>query len=102
MSGSSDDVLPDWLDPTAVVLDEFDREYRPYAAEDPAWTAFFDHIHPRDEIREFITAAGSFAKCGLKAGYAIVRGGKIVAAITTMRNDRTQLDPTVWKADDIA
>lgn len=103
MPNSDDGVLYEWLDANALNFAEFEREYRPYADEDPGWRDFFDQIQPGDELREFTTPRGSFAKCQLKAGYAIVRRGKIVAAIITIRNDRTQHGgPTLWKADGIA
>ena len=83
------EVPPKWLfDP--VDIDEIESDWLnksgPYGVPKEAWIKMKSQMIEGDEIRAFSAPEEYWKNLAGRAGYALVREGKVIASIVTMMN----------------
>ena len=83
------EVPPKWLfDP--VDIDEIESDWLnksgPYGVPKEAWIKMKSQMVEGDEIRAFSAPEEYWKNLAGRAGYALVREGKVIASIVTMMN----------------
>ena len=84
-----ENVPPEWLfDP--VDIDEIESDWLdksgPYGVPREAWIKMKSQMVEGDDIRACSATADYWKNLAGRAGYALVRDGKVIASIVTMMN----------------
>ncbi|HLH11407.1 MAG TPA: hypothetical protein VKV77_05945 [Methylovirgula sp.] len=77
-------VPPDWLQ-EPVAIEQADAQYAAsgLAAE---WRKLKEQMHPGDRLVQFESPRNSWIHLAGRAGIALVRDGKVIAAMVTLMN----------------
>lgn len=80
------DAIPqDWLD-APVSIEELDTDYAPASGIHADWERLKSEMKPGDKLVRFASPVESWRNLAGRAGIALVRDGRVIAAMVTLMN----------------